>query len=182
MQLPKYTCKSLSIILALTIIVSIFLQYLQMRRTRTNPPKQNTKETFSDQSNEEDYLLFFYADWCGHCTAFKPAVRDFYDTNMIRVLYINNSGQFVDDENTTSKKDSSKKYVEMTKEYIENKNNITSDSELELFNKNLQKEFDVTGYPTLYYVKNNNKSKFGGSYTRDVESLERFVSDMRDSQ
>jgi creatinine amidohydrolase/Fe(II)-dependent formamide hydrolase-like protein len=101
---------------------------------------------------------------------------------MIRILYINNSGQFVDDENTTSKKDSSKKYVKMTKEYIENKNNITSDSELELFNKNLQKEFDVTGYPTLYYVKNNNKSKFGGSYTRDVESLERFVSDMRNSQ
>ena len=99
---------------------------------------KSQKESFT----LDDELLFFYADWCAHCTRFKPEVANFEQTGMIKITYLNDK---------------------TTKSVIKN-------------------EYNIEGYPTIYYVNhtNNKKIPFGGP--RTMEGLQNFVKECRSSR
>jgi len=58
----RYTL--LLVVLLLTVVLTLVL----IKKLRKN------KEKFVE---EQDVILFFYANWCPHCTTFKPEVIQF---------------------------------------------------------------------------------------------------------
>jgi len=92
----------------------------------------NVTEAFSASAN--DKLMFFYADWCPHCTSFKPIVKDLQNIKV----------EMLEDASTDSK---------------------------------LKEEYDIKGYPTVYYVESTRKVQFKGP--RTMEGLTDFVTTCR---
>lgn len=85
----------------------------------------------------EEVLIFFYADWCGHCKQFKPEVEKYKGVSV----------QSVDCTNPGSKE------------------------------KALMKEYDVTGFPSMFYKSGSNQATFNKQ--RTVEGINEFVDECR---
>ena len=51
------------------LLCLVFFAFLFMKKLKIS------KETFVEKKNET--ILFFYANWCPHCTSFKPEVVQF---------------------------------------------------------------------------------------------------------
>lgn len=67
--------------LLLVFIACSFLIIVVLHNA-TGGTRVPTKEPFSAS---DDKLMFFYADWCPHCTSFKPIVSDLKSSHMIHV-------------------------------------------------------------------------------------------------
>ena len=159
------TCKMLWIMLSVVLLLSLVFQYINLR-------KKNMigKEKFNTQTEPvapNDKLLFFFADWCGHCTAFKPEMQKFKDTQLIDVLEINENASKLDDN---------------VKQKIATEFNISpdNDSEIAVAVKKMMTECDVKGFPAVYYKSATKSERFAD--TRDSERLTEFVNTMRSSQ
>lgn len=100
----------------------------------TGVKRAPTKESFNAPN---DKLMFFYADWCPHCTNFKPIVSDLKKGAMIHV-------DMLEDAATPAA---------------------------------TKTEYDIQGYPTVYYVSSVKKVKFSGP--RTMAGLETFVNTCR---
>jgi len=84
------------------------------------------KEHFT---NKNGTIIFFYANWCGHCSEFKPV------WNKLKKNEKNNY-EFVEVESYDLEKD-----------------NYTNDTLIKNINK-IKK--NIQGFPTIVYIKNNN--------------------------
>lgn len=164
----KYsTCKLMWIILSALMIISLIFQCLSLRK------KTVTKEKF-DASENNDKLIFFFADWCGYCTDFKnKGLKEFLDSDEVKidVWHIN-----ADSDTNISLLDSD------TKNKITTEYNISpeNDSEVSLLVKQMKDEYNIKGFPTIYYKSDTKKERFADSRTCDA--LNNFVKTMRTSQ
>jgi protein disulfide isomerase len=89
------------------------------------------------RSSSKDFLIMYFATWCGHCTQFKP------------------------------------KFEELAKRFAQNTN--LGFAKIDGVN-NLVEDVAISGYPTLYFFKNGQKSspiQYEGN--RDPEDLIQFI-------
>lgn len=71
------------IIVAIIILICLIYYFFVMKRTKTSISIPTNKESFSNNDNE---LMFFYADWCPHCKTAKPIweqVKEENENNLI---------------------------------------------------------------------------------------------------
>jgi thioredoxin-related protein len=153
------------IILSSVLLLSLVFQYINLRKKHMIGKEKFNTET--DAVAPNDKLLFFFADWCGHCTAFKPEMQKFKDTQLIDVLEINENASKLDDN---------------VKQKIATEFNISpdNDSEITVAVKGMMTECDVKGFPTVYYKSATKNERFADS--RTSEALTNFVNTMRSSQ
>lgn len=162
------TCKMLWIILSAILLLSLVFQYINLRKKNMIDKEKFNTETEASVPN--DKLLFFFADWCGHCTEFKEnGMKDFMASDEVKidVLKINENASKLDDD---------------TKRKIATEFNISpdNDSEIAVAVKGLMTECDVKGFPTVYYKSATKSERFADS--RTSEALTNFVNTMRSSQ
>lgn len=164
----KYsTCKLMWIILSALMIISLIFQCLSLRK------KTVTKEKFNTSENN-DKLIFFYADWCGYCTDFKNnGLKEFMESDEVNIdiWHIN-----ADADTNVSLLDPETRN-KITAEY-----NISSenDSEVSLLVKQMKNEYSIEGFPTIYYKSDTKTERF--STSRTCDELNTFVKNMRTSQ
>ena len=65
LSVHKYTMMLLFCIIGLLIFSCMMYKYYK------------NKETFVQVTGYSEKIMFFYADWCPHCTNFKPIVAEF---------------------------------------------------------------------------------------------------------
>jgi thioredoxin-related protein len=163
------TCKMLWVMLSAILLLSLVFQYINLRRKH-----MIGKEKFNTETNAEpephDKLLFFFADWCGHCTDFKKkGLKDFIESDEVKIdiWHINENANKLDDDVKTK----------IAKEFNISPDN---DSEITVAVKELMTKCDVKGFPTVYYMSATKSERFADS--RTSEALTNFVNTMRSSQ
>jgi thiol:disulfide interchange protein len=103
-----------------------------------------TNESYSEEvgmksSAKKCSMMYFYADWCPHCTRFGPEV-----------------------EKAAQSATASQKNI-----VLEKNNDETTTAEL-------KKKYNIKGYPTLYFVKDQEQpTLYEGPRTAD--SIEEFM-------
>lgn len=159
------TCKMLWVMLLAILLLSLVFQYINLRKKHIIGKEKFNTETKASAPN--DKLLFFFADWCGHCSAFKPDMQKFKDTKLIDVWEINENASKLDDD---------------VKKKIATEFNISpdKDSEMSVTVKGMMTECDVKGFPTIYYKSATKSERFSDS--RTSEALTNFVNTMRSSE
>lgn len=74
--------KNILILIFCVILIHLFLNDFLINSTCNNKKKDfqddKIKEEFQDDNNKTKVYLF-YADWCGHCTHYKPIFNEFKD-------------------------------------------------------------------------------------------------------
>jgi thiol-disulfide isomerase/thioredoxin len=93
---------------------------------------QNTNELKDEIDNHSKYILFIYADWCGHCKDMKPDMEKFKEQSRKKIgnVFIG----FIEDNII-------KKYPKIS----------------DIISEKLKK--NVEGYPTIIYGKQGDKPK-----------------------
>ena len=72
------TQKVLFVLVALLLVYFAFLIFAYLQKKNLDHKKVHFKETFEDtvsgsvDSVKKPKLILLWAEWCGHCTAFKP--------------------------------------------------------------------------------------------------------------
>ena len=123
--------QTLHLLLAFIACAFVLIVMLNNTTTLRHGP---TKEAFNAP---DDKLMFFYADWCPHCTSFKPIVGDLKKGTLIHV-------DMLEDAATPAA---------------------------------TKTEYNIQGYPTIYYVSPGKKVKFSGP--RTMAGLETFITTCR---
>lgn len=163
------TCKMLWIMLSVVLLLSLVFQYINLRKKHMIGKEKFNTETKA-AATPNDKLLFFFADWCGHCTDFKKnGMKDFMESDAVQIdtWYINENASKLDDN---------------VKQKIAAEFNISpdNDSEIAVAVKKMMTECDVKGFPTVYYKSATKNERFADS--RTSEALTNFVNTMRSSQ
>jgi thiol-disulfide isomerase/thioredoxin len=96
MNLKSFLCVIMIMIAGFIVVFEVYKIYNKMYN--------KTSEKFTDDDVKK--VFFIYADWCGHCTRFKPEWKKFEEAsaqNNIKAFALN-----VDDESNTA-------FIEMNK-------------------------------------------------------------------
>lgn len=64
------------LIIGLLIITTLLLVLYYVRDYIYRIKELDTKEAMTGSSNNEAEIIFFFADWCPHCTKAKPVVNE----------------------------------------------------------------------------------------------------------
>tara|TARA_B100000963_G_C22639479_1_gene679558 strand:- start:7567 stop:8052 length:486 start_codon:yes stop_codon:yes gene_type:complete len=139
--LSKKMVKSLMVITVLLFTILVIRHFFNMVHEGFEVTPSKFDSTLGKSGKK---LVLFYADWCPHCTKFKPTWESVCDS-------VNNAED--------------KKMISI------NVGDSSSDS------KNIMKEYNVNGFPTIVLIDQTNNKKSIEAYEggRDKSSLESYV-------
>ena len=88
--------------LSLLFLTYVCVNYMKTKDSSTTDKFTEDQDMKSSEVDNKVNILFFYADWCGHCKTFKPEFQKFQDTlhltvpeNKYQIKWMN-----ADDEST----------------------------------------------------------------------------------
>ena len=123
-------------IIALVVIVYFVIRKSSSSTSSSTTTSTNSPSTSTSTDKKLTKLIWFYADWCGHCKYFSPEWDKFVSANR------NKSIELVK-QNGDEDKDGS-----------------------------LHKKYNVTGYPTVVMLYNDNTSEhYEGPRKADALSM-----------
>lgn len=121
----------------ITILIGGLYMYFNMKNIASFVPNREKGEKNDGDGNEAEILLF-YADWCPHCKASKPAwneIKQKYENQMINGRHI----IFTE--------------INCTEE---------TDEVSQMLNK-----YNIEGFPTIKMIKNNQVIEFDAKINKD---------------